>query len=117
MEDNEHDEMIMVEADFEIIKNLTNKIDLLDSNLDKLINNNNNFIKSMLNINILNNNDNKDKIENNIEFIKNKVHNMKLDELKTICKKNNIKKYSIYNKSNLINYVINYGDISKLKLD
>lgn len=110
MEEYENDEMIMVEADFEIIRKLTNKIDLLDKNLDNLINNNNKFIENIGD----NNNDDKNEIENNLEFIKNKLHNMKLEELKNICKKNEIKKYSIYNKNNLIDYIINYKDINKI---
>lgn len=91
MENNEYDEMLLVEADFEIIRNLANKVDLLDKNLDNLINNNNIFIKNMLNVkkpedlNIENNND-KNKIEDNIE-IKNKLYNMKLEELKIFVKK------------------------------
>ena len=48
MEDDEHDDMLMVEADFEIIKKLTNKVDLLDNNLNKLINNNNIFIENII---------------------------------------------------------------------
>ena len=122
MEKYENDEMIMVEADFEIIRKLTNKIDLLDKNLDNLINSNNKFIENMFimdtlkNTNIGNNNNNDDKNEakNNLEFLKNKLQNMKLEELKNICKKNEIKKYSIYNKNNLIDYIINYKDINKL---
>lgn len=121
MEKYENDEMIMVEADFEIIRKLTNKIDLLDKNLDNLINNNNKFIENMLTMDTSkyssigdNNNDDKNEIENNLEFIKNKLHNMKLEELKNICKKNEIKKYSIYNKNNLIDYIINYKDINKI---
>lgn len=124
MENNEYDEMLMVEADFEIIRNLTNKVDLLDKNLDNLINNNNIFIKNMLNVkkpedlNIENDNDNNDdknKIEDNIE-IKNKLYNMKLEELKNICKKNKIKKYTNLNKNNLVDYIINHKDINKLEL-
>jgi hypothetical protein len=121
MEEYENDEMIMVEADFEIIRKLTNKIDLLDKNLDNLINNNNRFIENMLTMDTSkdssigdNNNDDKNEIENNLEFVKNKLHNMKLEELKNICKKNGIKKYSIYNKNNLIDYIINYKDINKI---
>lgn len=121
MSEYENDEMIMVEADFEIIRKLTNKIDLLDRNLDNLINNNNQFIENMLimdtskDSNIGNNNNyDKNEIEDNIEFIKNKLHNMKIDELKNICKKNEIKKYSIYNKNRLIDYIINYKDINEI---
>lgn len=122
MEEYENDEMIMVEADFEIIRKLTKKVDLLDKNLDNLINSNNKFIENMFimdtlkNTNIGNNNNNDDKNEakNNLEFLKNKLQNMKLEELKNICKKNEIKKYSIYNKNNLIDYIINYKDIKKL---
>jgi hypothetical protein len=121
MEEYENDEMIMVEADFEIIRKLTKKVDLLDKNLDNLINNNNKFIENMLTMDTSkdssigdNNNDGKNKIENSLEFVKNKLHNMKLEELKNICKKNEIKKYSIYNKNNLIDYIINYKDINKL---
>ncbi len=122
MEEYENDEMIMVEADFEIIRKLTKKVDLLDKNLDNLINSNNKFIENMFimdslkNTNIGNNNNNDDKNEskNNLEFLKNKLQNMKLEELKNICKKNEIKKYSIYNKNNLIDYIINYKDINKL---
>jgi hypothetical protein len=122
MEEYEKEEMIMVEADFEIIRKLTNKIDLLDKNFDNLINNNNRFIENMLTMDISkdssigdnNNNDDKNEIENNLEFVKNKLHNMKLEELKNICKKNEIKKYSIYNKNNLIDYIINYKDINKI---
>lgn len=109
MEDDEQDEMLMVDADFKIIKKLTDKTDLLCNNLDKLINNNNVFIENMLNINTnkdLNNNDNKDKIVDNTENIKNKLYNMKLEELKDICKKNNIKKYTSFNKTKLIDYII-----------
>lgn len=121
MSEYENDEMIMVEADFEIIRKLTNKIDLLDRNLDNLINNNNKFIENMLimdtskNLSIGDNNNYDEKeIENNIEYIKNKLDNMKLDELKNICKKNEIKKYSIYNKNKLIDYIINYKDINEI---
>lgn len=115
----ENDEMMMVETDFEIIKNLSNKVDLLDNNLDKLIYNNNIFIEKMININTskdlnIETNNNKNEIENNIDLIKNKLNNMKLEELKNICKKNDIKKYYIYNKSDLINYIINQIDIDKL---
>lgn len=121
MENNEYDEMLMVEADFEIIRNLTNKVDLLDKNLDNLINNNNIFIKNMLNVkkpedlNIENDNNDKNKIEDNIE-IKNKLYNMKLEELKNICKKNKIKKYTSLNKNNLVDYIMNHKDINKLEL-
>lgn len=121
MENNEYDEMLMVEADFEIIRNLTNKVDLLDKNLDNLINNNNIFIKNMLNVkkpedlNIENDNDDKNKIEDNIE-IKKKLYNMKLEELKNICKKNKIKKYTSLNKNNLVDYIMNHKDINKLEL-
>lgn len=120
MENNEYDEMLLVEADFEIIRNLANKVDLLNKNLDNLINNNNIFIKNMLNVkkpedlNIENNND-KNKIEDNIE-IKNKLYNMKLEELKNICKKNKIKKYTNLNKKKLVDYIINHKDINKLEL-
>jgi archaellum biogenesis ATPase FlaH len=121
MEKYENDEMIMVEADFEIIRKLTKKVNLLDKNLDNLINSNNKFIENMLIMDTLkyscirdNNNDDKKEIENNLEFVKNKLHNMKLEDLKNICKKNEIKKYSIYNKNSLIDYIINYKDINKL---
>lgn len=126
MEEYENDEMIMVEADFEIIRKLTKKVDLLDKNLDNLINSNNKFIENMFimdtlkNTNIGNNNNNNNddneanEAKNNLEFLKNKLQNMKLEELKNICKKNEIKKYSIYNKNNLIDYIINYKDIKKL---
>lgn len=122
MEDDEHDEMLMVEADFEIIKKLTNKVDLLDNNLNELINNNNIFIENMLivktqkDLNTENNNNDKNKIEDNIEIIKNKLYNMKLEELKNICKKNKIKRYTGLNKSNLIDYIVNYKDINKLEI-
>lgn len=112
MEDDEHDEMLMVEADFEIIKKLTNKVDLLDNNLNELINNNNIFIENMLIVKTQ-----KDlNTENNIEIIKNKLYNMKLEELKDICKKNKIKKYTGLNKSNLIDYIVNYKNINKLEI-
>lgn len=121
MEEYENDEMIMVEADFEIIRKLTKKVDLLDKNLDNLINSNNKFIENMFIMDTLkntnignNNNDDKNEAKNNLEFLKNKLQNMKLEELKNICKKNEIKKYSIYNKNNLIDYIINYKDINKL---
>lgn len=120
MEEYENDEMIMVEADFEIIRKLTKKVDLLDKNLDNLINSNNKFIENMFimdtlkNTNIGNNNNDDNEAKNNLEFLKNKLQNMKLEELKNICKKNEIKKYSIYNKNNLIDYIINYKDINKL---
>jgi len=118
MEEYENDEMIMVEADFEIIRKLTKKVDLLDKNMDNLINNNNKFIENMLTMDISKDSsiedNNNNEIENNLEFVKNKLHNMKLEELKNICKKNEIKKYSIYNKNNLIDYIINYKDINKL---
>lgn len=120
MEEYENDEMIMVEADFEIIRKLTKKVDLLYKNLDNLINSNNKFIENMFimdtlkNTNIGNNNNDDNEAKNNLEFLKNKLQNMKLEELKNICKKNEIKKYSIYNKNNLIDYIINYKDIKKL---
>lgn len=120
MEEDENDEMIMVEADFEIIRKLTNKIDLLDKNVDNLINNNNKFIENMLIMDTskhsiaVDNNEEKKEIVDNLEFIKNKLHNMKLEELKNICKKNKIKKYSIYNKNKLIDYIINYKDINEI---
>lgn len=124
MDQDEHDEMIMVEADFEIIRKLTNKVDLLNKNLDDLINNNNRFIENMLTVETskdLNlyendNNDDKSKIEDNIKMIKNKLYSMKLEELRNICKKNEIKKYSSFNKSSLIEYIVNYNDINKLKI-
>lgn len=129
MEEYNEDEMIMVEADFEIIKKLTNKVDLLDKNLDKLINNNNDFIKNMEIINITNttntsndlniqeydNDYDKNKIEDNIEIIKTKLNSMKLSELRKICKNNEIKKYSNLNKSSLIDYIYKYKDIVKLE--
>lgn len=116
MEEYHQDGMIMVEADFEIIKKLTNKVDLLDKNLDKLINNNSVFIENMEIINITNIQEcDKNKIENNIENIKIKLNNMKLEELKNICKNNEINKYSNLNKSNLIDYIMNYKDPNKLK--
>jgi hypothetical protein len=140
MEDDEHDEMLMVEADFEIIKKLTNKIDLLDNNLNKLINNNNIFIENMLivkiqkDLNTENDNNNEAiQIENlksndkditleditlndiNIDIIKNKLYNMKIEELKDICKKNKIKKYTGLNKSKLIDYIVNYKNVNKLE--
>lgn len=118
MEEYENDEMIMVEADFEIIRKLTKMVDLLDKNMDNLINNNNKFIENMLTMDISKDSsiedNNNNEIENNLEFVKNKLHNMKLEELKNICKKNEIKKYSIYNKNNLIDYIINYKDLNKL---
>lgn len=120
MEEDENDEMIMVEADFEIIRKLTNKIDLLDKNVDNLINNNNKFIENMLIMDTskhsiaVDNNEEKKEIVDNLEFIKNKLHNMKLEELKNICKKSKIKKYSIYNKNKLIDYIINYKDINEI---
>lgn len=116
MEEYHQDGMLMVEADFEIIKKLTNKVDLLDKNLDKLINNNSVFIENMEIINITNIQEcDKNKIENNIENIKIKLNNMKLEELKNICKNNEINKYSNLNKSNLIDYIMNYKDPNKLK--
>ena len=36
-------------------------------------------------------------------------------ELKNICKNNEINKYSNLNKSNLIDYIMNYKDPNKLK--
>ena len=117
MEDDEHDDMLMVEADFEIIKKLTNKVDLLDNNLNKLINNNNIFIENMLTVKTQkDNNNDKNKIEDNIGIIKNKLYNMKLEELRDICKKNKIKKYTGLNKSKLIDYIVNYKNINKLEI-
>lgn len=119
MEEYNQDEMIMVEADFEIIKKLTNKVDLLDKNLDKLINNNNDFIKNMEFINITNTTNTSNDLNiqeyDNIEIIKTKLYSMKLEELRNLCKNNEIKKYSNLNKSSLIDYICKYKDIVKLK--
>jgi hypothetical protein len=117
MEEYDQDEMIMVEADFEIIKNLTNKVDLLDKNLYKLIINNNNFIESMEKIKTANTSNELDIQEyDNIEVIKTKLSGMKIDEIRKVCKNNAIKKYSNLNKSSLIDYICNNKDIVKLKL-
>jgi len=120
MEDYENYEILMVEADYEIIRKLTNKVDLLDKNLDNLINNNNNFIENMLIMKTQEkpNTENVDKNgkEYNIEIIKNKLYNMKLEELKNICKNNEIKKYTGLNKNKLIDYIINYKNIDKIKI-
>lgn len=113
---DDNDEMILVEADFEIIKNLTNKIDKLDENLEKLININNEFISKMkLKEKVLDKN-----IEtNNLNGNKNKsiLINMNLNELKKVCKDNNLKKYSNMKKKNLIDYIINNMDLNMLKLE
>lgn len=115
------DEMILVEADFEIIKKLTNKINTLDKNLEKLINNNNEFIEKMI---IMEKSKTKDlenkKMDNNIssdniDNIKNILCNMKIQELKDICKNNYLKKYSNMKKNNLIEYIINNIDMDTLK--
>lgn len=108
------DEMILVEADFEIIKGLTNRIDKLDVNLEKIIICNNNFISNMKIIE----NDEKDgdhNLKNNLDKnIETKSHNnknilnkMNLSELKRICKDNKLKKYSNMKKTDLIDYIIN----------
>lgn len=113
---DDNDEMILVEADFEIIKNLTNKIDKLDENLEKLININNEFISKMkLKEKVLDKN-----VEtNNLNGNKNKsiLINMNLNELKKVCKDNNLKKYSNMKKKNLIDYIINNMDLNMLKLE
>lgn len=69
-------------------------------------------IDNLKDSNIGSNNNDISELNNNLEFIKNKLYNMKLGELKNICKKNNIKKYSIYNKKDLIEYIINYKYIN-----
>lgn len=108
------DEMILVEADFEIIKGLTNRIDKLDVNLEKIIICNNNFISNMKIIE----NEEKDgehNLKNNLDKnIETKSHNnknilnkMNLSELKRICKDNKLKKYSNMKKTDLIDYIIN----------
>lgn len=113
---DDEDEMILVDADFEIIKKLTNKINILDKNLEKLIDNNKEFIEKMINkentekTEKLNEN-----IENNIDNIREMLYNMKLQELKNICKDNHLKKYSNMNKNILVEYIINNIDLEKLK--
>lgn len=108
------DEMILVEADFEIIKGLTNRIDKLDVNLEKIIICNNNFISNMK---IIENEEKegdynlKNDLDKNIETKslnnKNILNKMNLSELKKICKDNNLKKYSNMKKTDLIDYIIN----------
>lgn len=98
--DEDNDEMIMVEADYEIIRKLTNKVDLLDINLNKLINNNNVFIENMLKINnlenlnihdrsnIINDKDDKDRtVENKNIQEKNEFSEKKIKQIKKLCKK------------------------------
>lgn len=108
------DEMILVEADFEIIKGLTNRIDKLYVNLEKIIICNNNFISNMK---IIENEEKegdynlKNDLDKNIETKslnnKNILNKMNLSELKKICKDNNLKKYSNMKKTDLIDYIIN----------
>lgn len=108
------DEMILVEADFEIIKGLTNRIDKLDVNLEKIIICNNIFISNMK---IIENEEKegdynlKNDLDKNIETKslnnKNILNKMNLSELKKICKDNNLKKYSNMKKTDLIDYIIN----------
>lgn len=113
------DKMILVEADFEIIKKLTNKINILDENLEKLIDNNNVFISKMI---IMEKSKTKDleNVENNIysnniDDIKNTLYNMKIQELKDICKNNYLKKYTNMKKNVLIEYIINNIDLNILQ--
>lgn len=93
---DDNDEILLFEGDFEIIRNLTKKADLLDINLNKLISNNNIFIESMLKIN--NSNKNKEiieienKSEKNIKQIKKYVRNVKNKYLKNTISVTNIAK-------------------------
>lgn len=118
---NEDDmnEMMLVEADFKIIKELTNKINILDKKLEKLIVNNDEFIEKMI---ITENPKSKkyENIENDISSdntinVINILHDMKIQELKDICKNNYLKKYSNMNKNNLIQYIIDNIDLNILQ--
>lgn len=82
---DDDDEILLFEADFEIIRNLTKKVDLLDMNLNKIISNNNIFIESMLKIN------DSDKNKENNEIIEKKIKQIK--KICKICKKQIFKKY------------------------
>jgi hypothetical protein len=85
---DDNDEILLFEADFEIIRNLTKKVDLLDINLNKLISNNNVFIEGMLKINEINDSDkNKEIIEIENKCENNEISEKNIKQIKKICKK------------------------------